>query len=85
MSFNYDFYCTLCFVNTPSHVKALELYFQILIKENHYPNLYMNDFVICGITCNGVNLQEKTGMNLLNTKWVSLGRSLKPHFLAESD
>lgn len=46
----------------------------------------MNDFVICGIiTCRGVNLQEKTGMNLLNTKWVSLGRSLKPHFLAESD
>lgn len=39
----------------------------------------MNDFVICGIiTCGGVNLQQKTGLDPLNTKWVSLGGSLKP-------
>lgn len=41
------------------------MYFQILIKENHYPNLHMGDLVICGIiTCGEVNRHRKLNWDL---------------------
>lgn len=56
--FNYGFYWVLCGVEAPGIYSSCECScLQILVRENHYPNLYMNDLVICKIlTCGEVNL-----------------------------
>ena len=90
MIFNYGVYCVLCFVDAPGSLLLLGIYslphFHILVREHHYPNVCMNDLVICEImTARGeVNLQQKPAVDPLNTKWVCWGDHGSPALTAES-